>query len=112
VDYREAVDPLIHRDIWQGNSFFDWSNPIPEPAPFPEILLGDFDSAQYESDRDIGRVPTGIGNVIYSNVHPWALKNLACRNDFMVLGSQIFASQIYKVVVGLLLFFSYFFIGI
>lgn len=66
VDLREAVDPLIHRDIWQGNFFLDWPEPIPDPAPLPEILLGDFGSAQYVSDGDIGRKPTGIGNDIYS----------------------------------------------
>ncbi|KAE9367054.1 kinase-like protein [Stipitochalara longipes BDJ] len=66
VDYREVVDPLIHRDIWQGNFFLDWPNSIPEPAPFPQILLGDFGSAQYVSDGDVGRGPTGVGNDIYS----------------------------------------------
>ncbi|KUJ22660.1 uncharacterized protein LY89DRAFT_728779 [Mollisia scopiformis] len=66
LDHRDAVDPLIHRDIWQGNFFLDWPNPIPDPAPLPQILLGDFGSAQYVSDGDVGRGPTGIGNDIYS----------------------------------------------
>ncbi|KAE8440765.1 hypothetical protein EG329_006600 [Mollisiaceae sp. DMI_Dod_QoI] len=66
IDYRATVDPLIHRDIWQGNFFLDWPNPIPEPTPLPQILLGDFGSAQYASEGDVGRGPTGIGNDIYS----------------------------------------------
>ncbi|KAN0091899.1 hypothetical protein V8E51_017746 [Hyaloscypha variabilis] len=66
VDYRTEIDPLIHRDIWQGNFFLDWPSPIPESATFPQILLGDFGSAQYVSDGDMGRGPTGIGNDIYS----------------------------------------------
>jgi hypothetical protein len=44
----------------------------------------------------------------YYYVHPYVPKNPACRNDFMVLGSQIFISQTYKVMISLLLFFSYF----
>jgi hypothetical protein len=66
VDYRQTVDPLIHRDIWQGNFFLDWPDPLLEPALLPQILLGDFGSAQYVSDGDICRGPTGIGNDIYS----------------------------------------------
>jgi hypothetical protein len=42
------------------------------------------------------------------NVHPCVPKNPACRNDFMVWGSQISTSEIYKVIISLLLFFSYF----
>jgi len=63
VDFRAQVDPLIHRDIWQGNFFLQWETP---EARLPEILLGDFGAAQYVSEGDVGRGPTGIGNDIYS----------------------------------------------
>jgi hypothetical protein len=62
VDFRAHVDPLIHRDIWQGNFFLQWT----DEAKLPEILLGDFGAAQYVSEGDVGRGPTGIGNDIYS----------------------------------------------
>lgn len=66
VDFRAEVDPLIHRDIWQGSFFINWESPMPSPAQMPDILLGDFGSAQYVSDGDMGRGPTGIANDIYS----------------------------------------------
>ena len=42
------------------------------------------------------------------NVRPYVAKNPPCRNDFIVWGSQISTSQTYKVIISLLLFFSYF----
>lgn len=56
-------DPLIHRDAWQGNFFLNWPTP---PTEFPEILLGDWGSAQYVSDGDKGRGPTSVGNDVHS----------------------------------------------
>jgi hypothetical protein len=53
----------------------------------------------WEAEVDLGMM---------SSVHPYVTKNPACRNDFMVLGSQVFTSQMYKVIFSLLLFFSYF----
>jgi hypothetical protein len=41
-------------------------------------------------------------------VHPYVPENPTCRNDFMGWGSQISTTLIYKAIISLLLFFSYF----
>ncbi|KAF8857603.1 hypothetical protein BDZ45DRAFT_690829 [Acephala macrosclerotiorum] len=96
ADHREVVDPLIHRDIWQGNFFLDWPEPIPEPAPFPQILLGDFGSAQYVSEGDIGRGPTGIGNDIYSIA--FVLLVLLLGKPLAFAGNDVQQDQVWDLI--------------